>query len=57
MYGRNPTKKDIIKGCISFLKDMIAGLISFDMNRVMFDWIMVKETAKGNFEVVDEEGE
>ena len=53
MKSRKPTKKDIITGCMSFLGDMIVGIFAFDIDRVRFDWVMFKETAKGNFEVVE----
>lgn len=54
MKSRKPTTKDIIKGCKSFFGDMLVGILAFDIDRVRFDWVMFKETAKGNFEVVEE---
>lgn len=55
MKARKPNAKDKICGCVSFLKDMLIGFFTFDIDRVRFDWVMFKETAKGNFEVVEEE--
>lgn len=52
--GRKPTKKDIILGCKAFFKDMIVALFHGNIDRAKFCWIMIRVTAKGDFEVIDD---
>lgn len=49
---REPVLKDKVKGVASFFKDLCIGVVTFDLERVGFDWFMIKETIKGNFRVV-----
>lgn len=51
---RKPTKKDIMRGCMAFFKDMIISVFLFEFERAKFDWDMFRITAKGDFEVIDE---
>lgn len=53
--SRKPKIKDKIKGAKCFFLDMLESFILFRIERAQFDWVMIQETIKGNFEVVDKE--
>lgn len=52
---RKPTLKDKIFGCVAFTKDMIIGILTFNVSRVQLDWCLICETIKGNYEIVEKE--
>ena len=45
--------KDKIYGCIAFTKDMIVGILTFNIPRIQLDWCLICETIKGNYEIVE----
>ena len=55
MKRRKPTKKDIIFGCWNLFWDMIISFMLFRHNRAELDWCLLRLTAKGDFEVSDDE--
>lgn len=55
MKRRKPTKKEIIFGCLDFLKMMVIGFFKFNMSEVKLGWEFFKLTAQGKFEVTDDE--
>ena len=52
---RRPTFKDKVEGCRSFLKEIVAGVATGDVNRMRFGHIMFWSTLRGEFEVRDGE--
>ncbi len=55
--SRKPKIKDKIEGAKCFFWDMLESFILFRFERAQFDWVMIQETIKGNFDVMDEEDE
>ena len=52
---RKPNLKDKIYGCIAFTKDMIVGILTFNIPRIQLDWCLICETIKGNYEIVEKQ--
>lgn len=48
---RKPNIKDKIFGCIAFTQDIFIGILTFNISRIKFDWYLICETIKGNFEL------
>ena len=55
--SRKPTKKDIIFGCMEFLKMMLIGFFTFNISKMQLGWGFFKLTAQGKFEVTEEDPE
>lgn len=53
--SRKPKIRDKIIGVKCFFFDMLESFIFFHFERALFDWYMMWETLKGNFEVVYKE--
>ena len=53
--SRKPAKKDIIFGCWELFWDMIVNFLLWRFNRARLDWCLLKETAKGNFEILEDD--
>lgn len=54
---RKPTKKEIIFGCMEFLKMMLIGFLTFNISEMQMGWGFFKLTAQGKFEVTEEDPE
>ena len=54
---RKPTLKDKLFGCVAFAKDMLIGILTFNVPRIQLDWCLICETIKGNYEIVNEKHE
>lgn len=52
---RRPTFKDKVEGCRNFLREIVAGAVAWDVNRMRWGHIMFWSTLRGEFEVRDEE--
>ena len=52
---RKPTLKDKLYGCVYFSKDMLIGILTFNVPRIQLDWCLICETIKGNYEIVEKE--
>ncbi len=53
MRGRKPSLKERIIGCWPIFKEIIIGVFDFNIAYIEFNWLLLKETLKGNFEVMD----
>ena len=52
---RKPTKKDIIFGCWELFWDIIVNFLLWRFDRAKLDGCLLKETAKGNFEILEDD--
>lgn len=52
---RKSNLKDKIEGCLEWTREMFFSILDFDIDGLRFNFIMFCETAKGNFEVVENE--
>lgn len=51
MKTRKPTTQEKIYGVIHIFVDLLKHLICMDFTMVRFCWLLIKLTAKGQFEV------
>jgi len=51
---RKPTRKEIIFGCVELFKDMVIEFFRLNIHNVKLDWMLIKLTAMGDFEIEDE---
>ena len=51
--GRKQNLKDKIFGCVAFAEDIIIGIFTSNKSRIQLDLWLIRETIKGNYEIVD----
>ena len=54
MKTRKPTVKDKISGVFDFSKELVINLFNMNFALVKLNWMCIKLTIKGGFEIVEE---